>query len=132
MGENIDVDGLIATGVTLTAANPEFNGDAIVNLAGRGGVFTVRTTELGAGESCYFVVQYFDSTSSIWNNITTQVIDAVGIKTISIYPGMPSGQPAGNPGVSLNQALPRRIRCRLVRRLADATVTATVGVSVIV
>jgi hypothetical protein len=118
---NVDMGAIL----TLTAANTAQNSADLTNYNGRGLQLGINVTAL-TGTSCTVTVQGKDVASGqYYTLLTSAAITATGFTLLTVYPGAPSTANMSSP-----QVLPRTFRVLFTP--AGATVTASIGASVIV
>jgi|GEM_PF-6671103 hypothetical protein len=118
---NVDLGAVLSVAAATTAQN---SGD-LTNFNGRGAQIGIDVTAL-TGTSCTVVVQGKDVASGQYYTLLSSApITAPGFTVLTVYPGAATAANASSP-----QVLPRTFRVLLTP--TSATVTATIGVSVIV
>jgi hypothetical protein len=118
---NVDLGAVL----TLAAATSAQNSADLTNYNGRGLQLGVNVTSL-TGTSCTVSVQGKDVASGqYYTLLTSPAITAPGFMLLTLYPGAPS-----TPNLSSPQVLPRTFRVLFTP--TSATVTATIGASIIV
>jgi hypothetical protein len=118
---NVDLGAVL----TLAAATTAQNSADLVNYNGRGLQLGITITAL-TGTSCSVAIQGKDvATGTYYTLLASAALSATGFTLLTLYPGAPATANASSP-----QVLPRTFRVLVTP--TSATVTATIGASVIV